>query len=55
MSNKNFQRADAITRERRAELIANGLWMGRNVVHRSRRDYNRQREKLAVKHAVAAY
>lgn len=38
-----------ISREERAALIEEGLWMGRGVVHKSRKDYNRQREKNAVR------
>ena len=33
----------------RAKRVASGTWMGRNVTHRSRTDYNRQREKLETR------
>lgn len=39
-------------RKSRAEQVANGTWMGRNVVHRSAVDYNRQKEKLEVKRRI---
>lgn len=41
-------------REQRAERVSSGTWMGRNVVHRSKVDYNRQKEKLETKRMVMA-
>lgn len=37
-------------RKARAKRIAAGTWMGRNVVHRRKTDYNRQRFHLETKH-----
>lgn len=37
-------------RQMRAEQVSNGTWMGRNAVHKSAMDYNRQKEKLEMKH-----
>lgn len=37
-------------RQTRAEQISCGIWMGRNSVHRSATDYNRQKAKLETKH-----
>ena len=37
-------------RKMRAEQISNGTWMGRNAVHKSATDYNRQKEHLETKH-----
>ena len=42
-------------RQMRAEQISNGTWMGRNVVHRSAVDYNRQKERLETKRMINEY
>lgn len=39
-------------RAQRAERVASGTWMGRNVTHRRKTDYNRQRTTLATRRMV---
>ena len=36
-------------RKMRAEMVSNGTWMGRNAVHRSSVDYNRQKVRLETR------
>lgn len=44
MSKKNRQSSNQANEERR-ERISNGTWMGRNAVHKSDIDYDRQKQK----------
>lgn len=41
-----------VTDEERRARIQNGSWIGRNAVYKSKKDYNRQRERNALRKEI---
>lgn len=48
-------KATYISREERARQIREGYWRGISCAHKSRKDYDRKREKLEVKRLSREY